>query len=186
MTSPRPLPPVEFLRECFDYDPKTGLFKWRRRPVEHFANLRVADAWNSRQAGAPAFTWADSWGYLRADVVYEGNRTRLRAHRVAWKMMTGEECGAHTDHKNRQITDNRFENLRDSDARRNQANKPRKAGKTLPKGVFKSSKGSTYTTKGYGPGGRRVYLGCFATVEAAKAVYDEHGRSQYGDHFLED
>lgn len=90
------------------------------------------------------------------------------------------------DHKNRQITDNRFENLRDSDARRNQANTARKIGKTLPKGVFLGKTGRGFVSKGYGPGGKRVHLGTYPTVEAAKAVYNAHGRSQYGDHFLED
>ena len=28
--------PVEYLRECFHYDPETGELTWKERPLSHF------------------------------------------------------------------------------------------------------------------------------------------------------
>jgi len=35
----------EYLREAFDYDPKTGVLTWRKRPREHFNTDRGWKIW---------------------------------------------------------------------------------------------------------------------------------------------
>lgn len=46
----------KFLREAFDYDPITGVVRWRTRPLDHFVNEDGAARWNGkfpgRQVGA--------------------------------------------------------------------------------------------------------------------------------------
>lgn len=175
-----PLPPVEFLRECFRYCPKSGQFVWRARPAGHFDKLHICTTWNTKMAGKRAFITPDKDGYLKAEVVHEGRRTRLRASRVAWKMMTGEEPKM-VDHRDRKVTNNRFANLRPSNNSLNQANTIGKPNKTLPKGVH--AEGKRFSARAYSAEGKKLRLGSFVTVEEAKVAYDAHSRARYGEHF---
>ena len=36
--------PIEYLRECFDYNQKTGVLRWRARPRHHF---KATKGWRS-------------------------------------------------------------------------------------------------------------------------------------------
>ena len=47
----RPLPPQEYLRECFDYNPETGAFLWKARPREHFSKDQPWKRHNTWLAG---------------------------------------------------------------------------------------------------------------------------------------
>lgn len=175
-----PLPPVEFLRECFRYYPKSGRFVWLERPARHFSKLHICMTWNAKMAGKRAFITPGADGYVRAEVVFEGRRMRLNAGRVALKLMTGEEPEM-VDHRDRNTKNNRFANLRASNRYLNQANTAAKRGKALPKGVF--SEGRRFVTSVAVAGNRKRRLGSFATPEEAKAVYDAHQSARYGEHF---
>lgn len=109
---PKPLPPVERLRELIDYDPATGFMVWRTRADDLFSGARypkarAARVWNAKFAGKPALASPTSNGYLHGSV----DNTDALAHRVAWKIVTGQEP-EDTDHINGDRTDNRFANLR--------------------------------------------------------------------------
>lgn len=175
-----PLPPIEFLRECFSYDPATGEFVWKTRPKHHFHDDARCNNWNSIMAGKPAFQTRCGKGYLRCEVVYEGRRVRLGAARVAFKLMTGEEPEM-VDHINRQVDDNRFINLRASDNSKNQANTNRRGDRGLPKGVF--LEGGRFVSRAYSANGVRKYLGTFKTPAEAHAAYRAHSENRYGEHF---
>lgn len=182
--APRPLPPAEYLRECFLYDPKTGSFTWRHRPETHFDTARVAFLWNAKWAGKPAFTHVErNGGYLKSEVVFETSRYRMRASRVAWKLMTGSEPGEMIDHKNRKTADNRWRNLRAADGSMNQANTRKKKGKRLPKGVHAAGTVGRFCAKGYSETGRKLHLGTFGSVAEARAAYIAHSRARYGEYF---
>lgn len=99
----RPLPPVERLRELFDYDPETGHLLNRRRAGDD----RFSRGFNSRYAGKPA-GGKHQFGFLCVRV---GDGRTCYAHRVIWKMMTGNEPGW-IDHINADRADNRWCNLR--------------------------------------------------------------------------
>lgn len=171
------LPPAEFLRECFSYDPETGAFTWNCRPVHHFPDAETAFHWNARYAGQPALT-TDCKGHLKGQVMHAGRRYRIFAHRVAWKMVTGEDPKDQIDHISGDKRDNRFANLREASALQNAWNKPaRKAH--LPKGVFRC--GKKYRAKIFITGRGNVFLGRFDTQEEAAAAYTAVASARHGE-----
>ena len=107
MTKAKELPSVAYLKECFDYSPESGELVWRVRPLHHFPTKGVALLLNNRQSGKQVVSKTTN-GYTRVGV--EG--VRYAAHRVIWKMYTGEEPIGQIDHINGVRTDNRIENLR--------------------------------------------------------------------------
>lgn len=161
------LPPLEFLRECFSYDPETGAISWRRRPLAHFPDLGTAHAWNERYAGQPALNH-DCSGHLKGEVRYEGRRYRLFAHRVAFKLMTGRDPDL-VDHKNTIKADNRWTNLRDATVEDNARNRGKVRQNGLPKCVFRV--GRRFETRAYGPNRERVRIGAYDTPAEAHAAY---------------
>lgn len=101
------LPDKEYLWKVLDYDPESGLFTWKAKPLSAFKTKRGFSTWNTRFAGRPAMTVRDGQGYLRGRIDY----IAYPAHRIAWRMMTGE-IPVEIDHINGVRDDNRFENLR--------------------------------------------------------------------------
>ena len=112
---------VAQLGEALSYEPDTGLFTWRVRPVSHFQGTEKRDAvgcannWNSRWAGKPALTHLGSHGYFCGKVFKSG----VLAHRCAYALMTGSWPMLWMDHISGIRTDNRWSNLRPCD--RNQS-----------------------------------------------------------------
>ena len=92
-----------------EYNPDTGIFKWRIDVSKRIKTGSVAGS--------------DSHGYI--DIVYK--RKHYLAHRLAWFIMTGE-IPYIIDHINRDKKDNRIANLRNVDQSINNLNKPRNKG----------------------------------------------------------
>jgi DNA-binding transcriptional MerR regulator len=98
------------------------------------------------------------------------------ASRLIWRMQTGRDPGQlEIDHRNHDCTDNRWSNLRCGTRSRNQANRRRKVGKKLPKGVFFNRWGTRYEARC-----QRRHLGTFDTVEEAKAAYEAAATGTWG------
>lgn len=173
------LPPVEFLRECFSYDPETGVIRWKHRPLSHFERECDQRGWNDRYAGQETFTHTERGGYLRAEFRYEGKRIRTRAHRVAYKLVTGEEP-EHIDHRDNDTQNNRFGNLRPAMPQQNQQNRPGKRTSKLPKCVsFENGRYRAYGQKD----GRKVHLGSHDTPEEAHAAWCRFAEPLHGEFF---
>lgn len=175
----KPLPPIEFLRECFSYDPITGMFRWNARPRSHFSTDAHFRSWNTRYAGRQTFVSADNDGYLRCEVVYGGLRFRLRASRVAVRMATGDEP-IMVDHVNGNVADNRLVNLRPADDRSNQWNRTQCRTHALPKCVsFEKGKFVARVSLN----GRKRRLGSFSTPAEAHAAYCAAVAPLHGEFF---
>ena len=46
----RPIPEVQYLRECFEYSSQGGSLVWNRRPLSHFQTERGMKVFNSKCA----------------------------------------------------------------------------------------------------------------------------------------
>lgn len=102
----KPLPSVEKIKELLDYDPETGYLTWKE--TRRF-----------RKKGARAgHVGKDGYRTLSC-----GGRRYYKAHRLIWKLMTGEDPKGTIDHDNKNKDDNRFENLRLADMSQQNWNK---------------------------------------------------------------
>lgn len=111
------LPSSEYLAQCFDYDPQTGLITRKSRPESHFRSRKAFLVAESRFAGKAAGN-INSAGYLLIGL----DGSTYLAHRIAWKLMHGDDPD-YIDHINGFRTDNRIDNLRNTTCQQNQSNK---------------------------------------------------------------
>lgn len=163
------LPSVDELTRLFIFDELRGRLVWRIR-----SDVANQKAWNTRYAGTDAGSQRAADGYLV--VVIHG--TKHLAHRIIWKMVTGQEPADILDHKNRNTSDNIFSNLREATAAQNMMNQ--RAWGKLPKGVYFHRKSKTYCARIQI---HRKYkcLGYYKTAEKAAEVYFAAAIKYFGE-----
>jgi Demerecviridae HNH endonuclease len=149
------------LKKLLNYDPKTGIFRWRVNKA------RCAQI--------------DSIAGRRGNIMIDG--TGYHAHRLAFLWMTGHWPKYDIDHKNGNFRDNRWTNLREATPSQNLMNaRTQKTGKfTSPyKGVSRCSDrpGKWQARICIHPGG---FLGRFDTPEEAHAAYCKAARKHFGE-----
>ena len=160
----RDLPEAAYLRECLDYNPDTGEFRWKERPPWHFRSTAVCRTWNGKWAGKLAGT-GGPLGYRVIGV----NSVTLKAHRLAWVLMHGAPVPAALDHKDGDPSNNRITNLRIASLSDNAANKRTHSNsRTGIKGVslFEGGRYRAVIRRH----GIRVHLGLYETLEEAIAA----------------
>jgi len=169
----RTLPDQAYLRECFDYDPVTGVLYWRERPRTHFLTDPDWKIWNKRTARKVA-------GFPRPDgyrCISIGNKQYM-VHLIIWMLVMGRPPEQQIDHKNRERTDNSWNNLREATPSQNQRNN----GCVGPSGfkgasIAKNNKFNALIR--VGP--KMRYLGTFATAEEAHAAYCSAAKTLFGE-----
>ncbi len=111
------LPDQARLQQLLTYFPDTGLLVWNTRIESDFTKPGYCTAWNKKYAGKPAFTAVDKKGYNVGAIedIY------LRAHRVIYKYMTGQDPDQ-IDHIDGQRNNNAWVNLRNVAGADNQKN----------------------------------------------------------------
>ena len=108
MAKSKPLPPVQELRKRYSYDPITGVL-------------------TSLYTGQPIKAQhTDGYLYVRF-----GGHSYL-AHRVIWKLMTGQEPPDELDHAKGQKANNRWRHLRRGDAQRERPQRRRATAQQEP------------------------------------------------------
>ena len=158
--------PIEFLRECFEYNPETGILIWKVRPDHHGG----MSTFNTRYAGKPVGT--KNRGYLQTRLHYNGIRfTTVNVHRICWALATGSWPEAEIDHINAIHNDNRLCNLRDAtraDNQNNPNNKLRGTNRSGYRGVHWNTQYKKWIAIFH-----REWLGFFDDpAEASKAYQD--------------
>lgn len=149
------LPSARRIRELLHYNRRTGVFTWRVRTSNRIAVGDVAGLVSDQ-------------GYRLIGV----DGVRYRAHRLAWKYVTGRDPVEDIDHRDGNRDNNRWKNLREGDRSFNLENqrRARSNSRTGFLGVRyqRSIERFIAYIKVRGVG---HYLGCFLDPEAAHIVY---------------
>jgi hypothetical protein len=139
-----------------DYNPGTGVFKWRNIGNNHKKII----------AGRIHYS-----GYRDIRI----GRYLYRASRLAWFYMTGKWPINEIDHKDLNSLNDAFDNLREATRSQNNANKPNRS--SVAKGVRR------YGNK-YQAVLCHKYLGTFSTVAEASAAYQKAAAIKFGTAFV--
>lgn len=162
------LPSRETIAQTIAYDPQTGVL------------TRIsAPRGNKRLEGKEAGFLTDN-GY-RAICI---NTRTYHAHVLAWVLMTGEWPTQQVDHRNRNRSDNRWENLRLATRQEQQWNSDRRAGKSGHRGVTLDKRRMKWVVR-FSVGGRRKEFGRFAELSDAVAVYTALATRFHGNFYVE-
>lgn len=162
------LPSPELLRDLLDYDPDTGRLTWRTRSaamlVKHGLSVPYnLTGWNSRHAGAQAFTADNGKGYRVSTVL----KRMYRANRVAWAIHYGSWPTGMVASVNGDRADTRIANLMIVDAvecgRRSRRAKRNRSGQT---GVYRSRSGQGWFAR-ITVRRKKISLGEFSKFEDA-------------------
>lgn len=160
---PARLPSQDVLLRLLRYEAETGKLFWRDRPPEMFSREKDWVGWQTRYAGCEAFT-TPSKGYWQGSLC----KKTVAAHRVAWKMATGEEPWM-LDHINGNRADNRLINLRVASPLDNARNAARyRCNESGIAGVRWHSTRRKW--QAYIRSGSLQHLGYFSTLEDAAAA----------------
>jgi hypothetical protein len=147
------LPSQSALCARLRYDPQSGFLFWRD---------------SGKRAGTKT----------KSGRVYVGfDRKMLLAHRVIWKMLTGEEPPM-VDHKNCDPSDNRWTNLRAATHAQNNSNQ--RARHSGLKGAYFHRASGLWAAR-VTSGGRLVHCSYHATEQAAHDRYAEVAKSFFGE-----
>lgn len=153
------------LSRVFDYDPLTGIIRWKIMP-----RLNVA------------------MGSIAGHISGEGYRVicyrryQFKAHRLAWILHHGSWPQNQIDHINMIRDDNRIENLREADASQNRHNSRAQRNNSHGyKGVAWDAQKRRWVAR-IMVRGKRVNLGRFRTREEAAEAYSS-GAEEYAGEF---
>jgi HNH endonuclease len=173
--APKKMPPREYVRECLDYAPDTGVFHWRVRPLAHFFDEAARKKCNRRHAGRVAGAPRAN-GYTQIKIY----GSFYLAHRLAWFMINGEPMPDEIDHINGDRSDTRIANLRAATSSQNNFN--RHDGK-LPisgvRGIFQNRWG-IYEAR-IRLHGVHYHIGSFATLEEAAEARRDAAERLFGE-----
>lgn len=152
------------LRARLDYNPETGIFKWKDSKTTPRNRGKVAG-------------WVNSDGYVCIEIDYK----EYKAHRLAWLYIYGKWPKGQTDHENLIRSDNRIKNLREATQSQNQINMGLPKRNTSGfKGAFWIKDHQKWSARIHMDGKQR-HLGYFNSAEEAHAAYMKAARARHGE-----
>jgi len=153
----------EQIQRLLHYNSTSGKLYWKFREDRD-------KSWNTRYAYKEAFTTIDAHGYLVGKINYKC----YKAHRVAWALFHSSWPTEVIDHINRIKTDNRIDNLRDTNKSVNTLNAKLSSNNTTGiKGISYDrtrDRYVVYTTVHR----KRKYLGFPKTFDEAIRIKENH------------
>lgn len=139
----RPLPSLDYLNESLSYDPTTGVFTWKVRPIHHFKSAWSQKRWNTVFAGTAAGS-PHPRGYI---CIYVGG-VSYKAHRLAWYITHGKPPQDQIDHIDGTTSNNKITNLREATYQENNSNARTRINNTSGvKGVSWNSKNKKWVVQ---------------------------------------
>ncbi len=167
-TQAKPLPTRTYLRECFEYDPMSGIATWLERPVDHFDSYSTYKMWNGKFAFGKVGTLHKITGYYHTQV----NNVGYTVHRLIWKWWYGTDP-LDIDHIDRNRINNRIVNLRSVTNYENTQNRTLSSNNTSGyPGVTYNYNSYKWVARAYYKG-KRIALGYHNTIEEAIAAIKE-------------
>lgn len=161
---------AEEVRRLLDYDPETGIFRWK---VANSRRIKVGDVTGYQQSSG--------------NVVIRINTKAYVASRLAWLYMTGEWPPRHVDHENLDPGDNRWTNLRKANKSQNGANRGAQKNNVhghkcvyLVPGYYVTTGEDAWRAEITG-NGRSLHIGYFRTSEEAQAAYLLKAKELFGE-----
>lgn len=155
-----------YLKEALDYNPDTGIFVWRARPINHFKTSRGFNIFNAVYAHKAAGCIDKFHGYLQ--ITIDGKL--YPAHRLVWAYVHGEFPVNDIDHISHDRSDNRISNLREATRAQNTRNQTmRKTNKSGFNGVSWAKTKGKYVAQ-IRTNGKAVHLGQFSDIKDAIAA----------------
>lgn len=146
------------LLEWFDYDPETGIFRWKRRPERGGMFRKVGDIAGSVQKD------------INRRVLWLQGR-RMYAARAAYVMIHGDiPKEALVDHADGDTLNDRIANLRLASSTQNNWNRLQRDGSLRMLGVSKGERGR-FKARIHLPTGEKLNLGTWETEAEAHACY---------------
>ncbi len=170
-------PSIEYLNECFDYDPESGgVLTWKERPVEHFSEEHRHRAWNTAHAGKVIGSTARE-GYTSVRIL----KRTYNMHAVCFAIHHSRWANGAVDHKDADTTNNKIGNLREATKAQNGRNRGENKNNTSGyKGVYYHKK-STKWRAIIGVNGEDRYLGYFHSPLDAYFAYCYAALELHGD-----
>lgn len=163
-------PSAKRIRELLDYDPLTGIFRWKYR-------VGVARQWNTKNAGNAA-GGNHNRGYTHIAI----DRIKYLAHHLAWVFMTDEWPSEFVDHKDLNKKNNAWENLRLASFAENSANASiRNDNRSGFRGVCFVPARNVWHAR-ITKDGAEYHLGAFASAILAGEAYARKAKELYGEY----
>lgn len=172
-------PTAAHLRLVIHYDPDTGMFTWKSRPLSMFKDRRCWRKWNTRYAGARA-GYVDRGGYIRLAFKCYGVRA-FSGHRAAWLLYYGEEPCADVDHINGVRHDNRIQNLRAATRKQNVRHSGMSSKNTTGYKGVTWDKAKRKFQVGICADGKRIFVGRYKSATEAAKAYDVAASKYHGE-----
>jgi hypothetical protein len=154
---------AEYVRSILDYEPETGIFRWK---VSLARRNKIGDI-----AGS-----IDQNGYRKMGI----HNREYYAHRLAWLIMRSEWPPKEIDHLHGDPSDNRWEKLRTATSSQNITNRSAKAGRSGYRGVSWAVTSNKWMAK-ITVNRRQKYLGIFNTPEEAHEAYRKAAAELHGN-----